>query len=861
MFARTTKGAIKRYLGLIDDYYSIYTLVRQAIIVAVIFASFDILNIPSMFIANYGKWIVRIVLFGGLCSGLLLLMELGLADVFKLPAPNFLDSAIFIILFSAGLYILFVYLAAELYLYKLILIGVLMLGCIAVIVWRIRPTNSRVYQYNTVDFRDILENNFSLEGNERIFVEERAVDYDILNRTKIIDLLTTTIWQVNPEESFVISLEGKWGSGKTTIIKNTTKRLQESEDLIIVDDFDPWTYQDQESLFKALLSTIIKKSGLKYSYFSTRRLADEVFDTVFGGSRLSWVGRVQREHSSVDILRKRINIYLKSSGKKLVFFIDNIDRSKSKNVTFLFKLVGHIFNLEHVVYVLSFDREEVKKAFKAENISFDYVKKVIQMQLHVPKIMASNLQSVIRQGVHNLLLALGEKSHNLDRYDVVVDTLCSHGNDLRDFKRYINSVINAASSAAQYLDKRDFLIIEYVRLHNPKLYLAVRENRQYFISYHKRDDLEVYLKSLNSEKFNEDAKEFFKDLFSDKVNKEYEDVLVHIFPNVEQFKSNTDIQPSYSSSELQAEVARYRGICSGKYFELYFSYALNTHIAVTELAEETLHLVKQVSNPARIRDHFIKLLKTVPHSNHKALFEHIQLTMGHLSSEAAYLLLQTLFVNVYLVANQSGFFDLSARQRVTIIMSELLLLIDDAHFADFVYTIKEQYNKFNIIRDIAYWLDNAEPSQIGSLKESRQADMETLCQQIADEILFNQINLYEEPNYYPHNIWALAKVLKSKPEQLRNYVSKVLDERSVFRLIWDITNESISSRHVRYFIREENLRILATEQDIASCLQEANPVTTDEKFVVEIWHKYANKENDVHGDPAITTKKIQELKL
>ena len=60
----------------------------------------------------------------------------------------------------------------------------------------------------------------NLSKENLILLEETAVDYDLLHREEIIGVLYDTILKCHPKNNFTIGLNGKWGSGKTTIINN-----------------------------------------------------------------------------------------------------------------------------------------------------------------------------------------------------------------------------------------------------------------------------------------------------------------------------------------------------------------------------------------------------------------------------------------------------------------------------------------------------------------------------------------------------------------------------------------------------------------------------------------------------------------
>ena len=161
-----------------------------------------------------------------------------------------------------------------------------------------------------------IDSNIDELKDDIVLLNEEDVDYDLLDRSKVINQLYNAIIMANPDGKFVISLEGKWGSGKTTIIKNVKKMIFENEDnIVVIDEFDPWTYSDEEALLINMFNIIIQKSGFKYSTFFTKRLAEDLSEIVLEQTRV-----IKSIFQIVINLKAKINSYLRLSGKSLYFY-------------------------------------------------------------------------------------------------------------------------------------------------------------------------------------------------------------------------------------------------------------------------------------------------------------------------------------------------------------------------------------------------------------------------------------------------------------------------------------------------------------------------------------------------------------
>ena len=201
------------------------------------------------------------------------------------------------------------------------------------------------------DLKDIYDNNIKSGTNRPIIVKEKDVEYDLLGRTAVINQVYTSIIASGSEnQSYVISLEGDWGSGKTTIINNIKRIIKENmQGKIVVNDFDPWLFGTQEALLSAMYDIILMSTGIRYSMSKRRHFQDSVSEIAvnvpkIGGMLQGILKEKKDSYELVQEIKKQITSLLSKSEKTFVFFIDNVDRAEADNIVFLFKLIGTLFN-------------------------------------------------------------------------------------------------------------------------------------------------------------------------------------------------------------------------------------------------------------------------------------------------------------------------------------------------------------------------------------------------------------------------------------------------------------------------------------------------------------------------------------
>ena len=256
------------YWGEISFYKSIIAAIIFSAVVLVV----DQKNIPSLFIDKYGiKETVIGVIFGtiilSLCIG-----RIHISDLLKMPCGNVGDGAFIsgvISCISIGVCDVMLGLIVC---YKLIALAVILIFLIVIVIsrycfCRTRQFKAQKVTNSTVDLGQLVSGEISELKLPIIFTEE-ASEYDLLGREGLVNVVYNSIRGCNPEHVYVIGLKGAWGSGKTTILNIVKRKIQEnSNDIIVIDDFDPWIFGKlNRCVFEATTARIIWASALNPTY-------------------------------------------------------------------------------------------------------------------------------------------------------------------------------------------------------------------------------------------------------------------------------------------------------------------------------------------------------------------------------------------------------------------------------------------------------------------------------------------------------------------------------------------------------------------------------------------------------------------
>ncbi len=872
--------AIGRYVKQLNKIFPfIKTLMLSTIILLVIFA-IDIYDIPSQLIIEQPKELLLLFVLAGLAIAILWLIQGNILSHIKMPIINSTDrnitcAAVVVSICSLGWIV-----SNGVSNYKTIAALALLFGCIIFLIWRIYFYNNTFKSpaqtdKNIFDLKDIYNNSFEVEESKPILITEKDTDYDLLNRSGLIGQLYDSIISYKSERSFVIGLIGEWGSGKTTLINNVKKKLVENNDVVIIDDFDPWVFGTREALLISMYDMILQHTGINFSVSQNRsnvkKLSATIADlsssiiNVPGVSELFNLLSIDDvSYDDIDTLKEDLSTFLKIQDKTVVFIIDNIDRAEADNIIFLFKIIATIFDLPNLLYILSYDKERVDEILKnTKKIHPKYAEKIIQREIHVPAVNPSEIQNLYGTCIDNILKKYGVTANEIADYVPLYEFICAEIDNLRNFKRLINSAFPPVFTIKHNLNRCILLVLETIRFLEPILYDIIRTNHVYFISHHKEHHRQAYASVFDSEKASKDRNEFFSELF--KKYPSYKDLLAVIFPYVKGHSENYDLITIGDSDKAESrDIEKKMSICSAKYFDLYFSYGDNEFLSLATKTKEFFRSLESREVGLSVYDSFCNLLNNVKLSEHKVWIEGFQQYLDELPQEFALDLALAIWKNLDSIDDSSQFMALSARRRAIVIISILIEKSELTEIQTFAEVLCEDLSKLEHMSSIIYWLEHSKSVEVTNSKE-RENIMRRVYSKCCQEIIEKKINMYADPNYSQYNIWGLFRFYKddtNHEEILSGYINDIFSSQYVYRYIGDAISRSTGSHGYGYQIHSANFKALHFDEEmIDAALEECPPRTESEHFVLDVYQKYKNGEENIFGECGVNSHTEINIKL
>lgn len=408
---------------------------------------------------------------------------------------------------------------------------------------------------------------------------------DRFNRAPFATRMADTIATRIDPASIVIGLYGPWGDGKTSVLEMMEEALKAYPDVISV-KFNPWHFQSEDQLLRGFFATLAGALNQSLPNFKERAGdALQQYGSLLSLGSLTVGGVLQinpgdaakglgESLSAVKLeeLKHRIESILDKCGKRVVIFIDDIDRLDRHETHAIFKLVKLSASFLHTSYVLAFDDVVVSAALGerygqgGERAGRAFLEKIIQVPLHLPPADEISLRHMTFEGVQ---AALDQAEIPLTQS--MADTFGRHFVDgveprlttPRLAKLYANALTFALPLLKGEVDIVDLMLIEGIRIFYPDLYTEIRSNPDLFLK--KAENQNAFAQQAQESPLDTLIVRGLPETTQQERQRIRRGLLEPLFPRISRM--------GYGS-EWDETWARQQKVCSSEYFARYFTYGI-----------------------------------------------------------------------------------------------------------------------------------------------------------------------------------------------------------------------------------------------------------------------------------------------
>lgn len=255
-----------------------------------------------------------------------------------------------------------------------------------------------------------------------------ALDKDALGRRACANRIALVLERVSAEAGLVVSIEGAWGCGKTSLLAMVEEILGATYFVQrpVVVHFNPWLIGDREALLRQFLASIAKAVKLTDQAKEGKRVARELktYSKAFDVLKLipgaePWASIVKSvvetfgdaseaffDYKTPDIEARKqaVEQALRKFPRRIVVLVDDLDRLYPTEVYEMIRIIKAVGDLPNVGYVLAWDEKFVSAALAKLNVPFAeaYLDKVVQVRMPVPPISFAQRSELLETALARL---------------------------------------------------------------------------------------------------------------------------------------------------------------------------------------------------------------------------------------------------------------------------------------------------------------------------------------------------------------------------------------------------------------------------------------------------------------------------
>jgi hypothetical protein len=333
----------------------------------------------------------------------------------------------------------------------------------------------------------------------------------------------------------------------------------------------------------------------------------------------SWIKSIQvlwlkQKRRTIKEIRLEIEQALIKRTKKLVIVMDDIERLTPQQAKTIFQIVKSNANFSNTVFFLVFEKDILLKNLLPENISWEYLHKIIQVYFDIPEVSSNKVQQYLYKGLDEILNQELPISYDFDSEhwsNIYHRWVSKNFSTIRDVKRFCNSLrfnINLlVNNWVLEINPIDFIAIECLRNFHPLLFEFIKNNKALLISWSKDS---FWSRTSPSE--------IVKNKLNDIWYQWYYELIDQLFPQ---------ISWSYDVWHWWSTWSKKQRICSYLYFDVYFSYIpggdewkindydIKAYFATLDNVLDAESYIETINKDKDVREFFQRILSYVDDGN------------------------------------------------------------------------------------------------------------------------------------------------------------------------------------------------------------------------------------------------------
>ena len=335
---------------------------------------------------------------------------------------------------------------------------------------------------------------------------DRPTETDLLHRDPLAKSFSEVLLSGDLKSGFVASIEGEWGSGKTSFMNFVRGHFRASGKTCLYTEFQPWLIGDRDALveqFLTKLRTVVqtdtphqiaraaKSVAAAIKPYATCLKAAKfvpgsapfhgVIDQIAGAA-----GAPNTKNKDLVALKQKVTKALTTLETPIVVFIDDLDRLTPSEFLEVVRVVKAVGDFPYVIYVLAYDNAYATQALQSAGVAnaTQYLDKIVQLRCTMPAINKRDLWQIFEECWNRLSGDFPHRfldKHKLeDRLRQFWTPLSSALENIRDVRRVFNRVRLVVPLLNGEVNIVDVIALETIALKCAAIYEIIRQDAYVF---------------------------------------------------------------------------------------------------------------------------------------------------------------------------------------------------------------------------------------------------------------------------------------------------------------------------------------------------------------------------------------------
>jgi len=348
-----------------------------------------------------------------------------------------------------------------------------------------------------------------------LLLEERPItseDEDALGFKEKIESISSYLLKAVEEGSYVVGIDGEWGSGKSSflnLLESYFKEKMKNKKAIFI-RFNPWSYESKEVLVDRFVKEIenaLKSKGWMVPSISRtfKKYLKQLKINVH--SFFSVEFKFSKSQKDETILHtQKIKEWLLKENIYTFIFIDDLDRLDKEEALLTLKLLRDLGKWGRSLFLLGYDKEMLRKKIRVDTEKFVD----LEIPLRIDRYQVLNwfwgevkkreeLYKEIHKDIENPQESNFYYRYSLELKNKFNELFTDYCNTMRKAKELLNDLI-IGLGVKEKVYYPQFLIITLMRRDLPELYNVLAGEFQKLVlfdhHFHDRKDIENALTKI-----------------------------------------------------------------------------------------------------------------------------------------------------------------------------------------------------------------------------------------------------------------------------------------------------------------------------------------------------------------------------